>query len=322
MALPYSVHSADIGPIEYSWIGENSSPGHETLVTFSFAATYFDMDATNGLAAGIFPNTDGGFLGQAENGFSFETWGISGGIEAWIPTSASHYFVGALEGAWVDQDQNFEGTNNDQFAVLPINGEGNPAVIGAPLTFGTSSSGEFLRVAGLTGIATDVTVGTKAGVGAYVAYSELNLDVLRTISIFTGEFGSLDETVKTWSAGLAVFGESRRNLMPGVGVFFKGRAAALYANGELNGFTAPLSANDRQEKFAGLIDGPVGFDFAIGANATVSVFGGAAWRDDVFEIVNPITGTSNTTTGPFPPAHLEQTDLIEYSAGGKVQLTF
>jgi hypothetical protein len=87
-------------------------------------------------------------------------------------------------------------------------------------------------------------------------------------------------------------------------------------------FTNQFSANDRQETFAGLVDGQVGFEVAFGPNATISIFGGAAWRNDVFEIVNPITGVNDTNAGPYVAAHLQQTDLIEYSVGGELAFNF
>jgi len=329
--LPIAAHAADLGPVEYSWIKENAPADHQAIVTFSLAATYFDMDAANGFAAGIF--SGGSLVGNAGDGFSFDTWGITGDIETWIPTNASLYIIGGLEGAWVEGDQNSEVATANDLSILPIDGgdpgKFAPTLGGALGPFEISSSGEFYRVGGLAGIGTEVSDGTKVGVGAYVAYSELDLDAHYSAPAFPAEINTLDETVKTWSAGLAVLGESRREVMRGIGVFFKGRAAALYANGELdagqNGvlFGTPLSADDRQEKFAGLVEGQAGFDIAIGPNATVSIFGGAAWRNDVFEIVNPLTGSGITDNqAPFPPAHLEQTDLIEYSAGGKVAFKF
>jgi len=109
--------------------------------------------------------------------------------------------------------------------------------------FEISSSGELYRVGGLAGIGTDVANGTKVGVGAYVAYSELDLDAHYSAPAFAVEINTLDETVNTWSAGLAVLGESRHEVMRGIGLFFKGRAAALYANGELNAEqSGPFSA--------------------------------------------------------------------------------
>ncbi|MCG8649670.1 MAG: hypothetical protein MI861_07545, partial [Pirellulales bacterium] len=98
--LPLAAQAADLDPIEYTWI-EDNAPGH---VTFSLAGTYFDMDVTNGFAAGMFAGGDE-FLRQSDDGFRFESWGITGDIEAWLPTAMGGYFVGGLEGAWVEDDQ-------------------------------------------------------------------------------------------------------------------------------------------------------------------------------------------------------------------------
>jgi hypothetical protein len=42
----------------------------------------------------------------------------------------------------------------------------------------------------------------------------------------------------------------------------------------------------------------------------------------VFDIVNPITGVNDTNSGPYVAAHLQQTDLIEYSVGEELAFNF
>ena len=333
--LPLGVHAADIEPIEYTWI-EDSAPGQQAMVSFSLAGTYFDMDVTNGFAGGIFGGFPAPFIRQPDDGFSFESWGITGDIEAWLPTAATGYFVGGLEGAWVEDDQSSEivmGTGPLEFLdPLPISGgEGLDLVALGPDPVEVSADSQFYRVAGLAGLGTNVANGTKVGVGAYVAYSELDLDARYQNLTVDEQFSQIDETVETWSGGLALLGESRHEVMPGFGVFIKGRAAALYANGELdasqNGNTidGPFSrsVDNSQDEFAGLVEGQFGLDVAIGPNAKISIFGGASWRNDVFEIVNPRAGLDDAlTTTTFAAAHLEQTDLIEYSAGGEIEFNW
>jgi hypothetical protein len=327
-ALSFAAHAADIEPIEYAWIEENAPAGHQATVTFSLAATYFDMDVTNGLAAAIF-DTSGAFLRQPDDGFSFDTWGITGGIEAWIPANGAGYLIGGLEGAWVEDDISSVNSYPATERLVGLRLGDTALTIGTsandPIDF--SASSEFYRVAGLAGWGADVATGTKIGVGAYVAYSELDLDAAyRNVNVIE-RFSQIDETVKTWSGGLALLGETRREVMPGVGVFFKGRAAALYANGDLDasqniGDRFFPSADDSAEAFAGLAEGQVGFDFALGRAAKISVFGGASWRNDVFEILNPRAGPGSLVGDAFRSPQLEQTDLIEYSAGGKVEVSF
>jgi hypothetical protein len=264
--------------VDYSWIDDVAPASHRASVTLSLAATYFDMDAANGVAAGIFTNTDPGtFISPAGDG-RFETWGISGDMEAWLPANALHYFIGGLEGAWAESDRNQSSvvTTQESLSILPISGGALP-----PFSFSNldpleiSSSSEFYRVAGVVGIGTDVAEGTKIGAGVYVGYSRLDVDAVHSSPSFVFLLNTIDESVKTWSAGLVVLGESRHEVTPGVGLFFKGRAAALYANGDLNAdqmaFTNQFSANDRQETFAGLVDGQVGFEVAFGPNATISI---------------------------------------------------
>lgn len=302
------------------------------MISVNLSATHFDMDTATGFALGIFNNSTGDFISTAGTG-RFDSWGTSGGVEAWLPADATHYFIGEVEGAWVNDNQTLELTTDENFSILPING-GNPrnfpkAIAGVAINpVELSSSGEFYRVSTLVGIGSDLTSETKFGVGAYIGYSELQVDALYSTALFPVPLNSLDQTVKTSSTGLVLLGESRHQLMPSVGVFFKGRAAALYADGRLDaaqgafGEAAPLLAGDSQSAFAGLLEGEIGFDVAFGPKATISIVGGAAWRNDVFEIVNPLSGTDNTNLGPYVAAHLEQTDLIEYSVGGELAVNF
>ncbi|MCG8649671.1 MAG: hypothetical protein MI861_07550, partial [Pirellulales bacterium] len=258
---------------------------------------------------------------------------------AWLPTAMGGYFIGGLEGAWVEEDQSSEivmGDDPTEFVnPLLIDGGNAEFSIANPLeSVEVSADAQFYRVAGLAGLGTNVANGTKVGVGAYVAYSELDLDAGYLNLDNTDLFSQIDETVETWSGGLMVLGESRHEVMPGFGVFVKGRAAALYANGELDGSqrgfngSGPFSnsVDDSQDEFAGLVEGQIGLDVAVGPNATISIFGGAGWRNDVFEIVNPRAGPGDFVFGgnptQFDPAHLKQTDLIEYSAGGEIAFTW
>jgi hypothetical protein len=328
-ALPLAAHAADLGSTEYTWIGDDAPPGRQATVTFSLAATHFDMDVTNGLAAAIFDANSGAFLRPADDGFRFDTWGVTGNIEAWMPAHGSAYLIGGLEGAWVEDDMSAVITYADTERLLALRFGDTALTIGTspgdPIDF--SASSEFYRVAGLAGWGANVATGTKIGVGAYVAYSELDLDAAYRNMNVIERFSQLDETVKTWSGGVALLVESRRELTSVIGVFFKGRAAALYANGDLDanqniGDRYFPSADDSAEAFAGLAEGQVGFDFALGSHTTLSVFGGAAWRNDVFEIVNPSAVPGDLQDVVYGYPHLEQTDLIEYSAGGKVELTF
>jgi hypothetical protein len=177
-ALPFAANAADLEPTEYTWIQENAPAGHQATVTFSLAATYFDMDVTNGLAAAIFDTTTGAFLRQPDDGFSFDTWGISGDIEAWVPANGSGYLIGGLEGAWVEDDMSSVNSYPATERLLALRFGDSPLTIGTspndPIDF--SASSQFYRVAGLAGWGADVATGTKIGVGAYVAYSELDLD--------------------------------------------------------------------------------------------------------------------------------------------------
>lgn len=329
--LPAIAHAADIEPIEYSWIEDNAPAGHQAMVTFSLAATYFDMDVANGFSTTLVDRTNASIVvGQPDNGFDFGTWGMSGDVEAWLPIAGAGYLIGALEGAWVEDDMAsvVDYPETASLAAIRFGSTRNTIASLPPNTIVEfSASSHFYRVAGLAGWGTEAASHTKVGVGGYVAYSQLDLDSLHNNPTVPGRFQTIDETVKTWSGGLAVLGETRREMRPGVDVFFSGRAAALYANGDLDasqnvGNFYLASAYDSAEAFAGLLEGQAGFDFALGRNATVSIFGGASWRNDVFKIANP-RGTPGEGTGVvygFPS--LEQTGLIEYSAGGKLEITF
>ena len=86
--LPLAAHAADLGPTEFTWTEEEAPPEHQTLVRLSLAATYFDMDVANGFA-GVVEDNPYLFVRQPDDGFRFETWGITGDVEAWIPTTMS-----------------------------------------------------------------------------------------------------------------------------------------------------------------------------------------------------------------------------------------
>lgn len=324
------------------------------------------MDVANNLGVVVTDYQDFTVLGYPDDGHKIDAWGVTGDAEVWIPFQSSGYVIGGLEGAWVEDNDSFKagiagefsGVQADLLRLLPLDGgQGDHYICGASM-FGQclldgSANSQFYRAGGFAGVGTDAGTNGRIGIGGYVAYSSLDFDssyvVTDVIADAGGNIGAsvgLDEHVTTWSDGPIIAGETRHALSPGVGVFLKGRLAALYANGDLDARQATqdlnspnatpdpqLSVSDNEHAFAGLAEAEVGVDVMASQNLMLSIFGGASWRNDVFRIENPSPELGVDINCPSVQpcegpaydgvaAHLVQTDLITYTVGGAIEVTW
>ncbi|MEM6616903.1 MAG: hypothetical protein AAF619_10260 [Pseudomonadota bacterium] len=309
-------------------------------VMLEVAATYFDQEVKNGFGASI--NTAGfDFIRQPDSGIDIENWGLTGALEAWapvnVPTIGEVFLIGRVEAAFVEDDLSSTVTleAGEFFDTLPIDGAVSPGAItsGAGTTLNLDVDVDYRRFGGFAGVGREIPgADVKIGLGVYAAISQLDLSSEFQDDGVPTNFIRLDETVDTFTIGPMLVGEANVDINQYLGAFVSGRAAVVYAHGDLDAdqeasnLAVDISVDDTDSGAAVILGIKTGLTVSPTEQLSLSLFGGLDWRNDVYEIVNPRSGpglTANDAASYAPEAaHIDQIGQFAASVGVRAELRF
>jgi hypothetical protein len=320
----------------------DASAGTSAVLGISGEATGFEFDVVNSYASAIDDSTFL-FIRQPTDGADFDEWGGGGNLHFLMPfTDPMFGFDGfqlTVGGSFASGDESatqtlVAGIGDEFYDVLPISGAVSPGAIAdsndPDPNVNLSNAVDFMRIFGMPALRGSFGDGAiSLNMGPLVEMKKLEVDIEQSVATTT-RLNNLSEEVDVWSAGPTAAISVRMPLGNSFEWFASGRGAVLWANGQLDasqtydigGGPVAVSADDESSDFAALLKISTGIGLNAGA-FSAEVYGAAEWRNDMYTIVNPISGAgidADATT--FDAAHVEQTDMTAFSVGirGSVRL--
>lgn len=140
----------------------------------------------------------------------------------------------------------------------------------------------------------------------------------------------LDETVKSYSFGPAAQYHIEFWRTGSVSLFTTMGGALVYSKGELNANQQAQGiqwhVEDRRHDIGIHANAELGLNYYFGKNLLLSVFGGAGYRNDVYEIINPRAKEGEETDNPSSyhpsPAHLDRVGERTFHFGARMSYKF
>ncbi len=314
-------------------------------VTIRYDLAHLNHSVANGLGVS---HDDGpyNFLSQPDNGATLSDWGNLFEGEVVIPYTLMifgreyHPFV-RFGHEKVDADvHELRGvtnwsTNGNYIDLLPI--DGSPADawyfdLNSPdEKIGVDYSIDEQRNYGNIGLETRLNTAESLRFSLY--YSRQKTTLESTVFHPSNPVDTslkLDETVKGYSIGPVVQYHIEFGRTGPFSLFATLGAALVYSKGKLDADQSAQGTQwhveDSRHDIGIHANAQLGMNYHFGKNLVLSLFGGAGYRNDVYQIINPRAKTGEVTADPSSyhpsPAHLDRVGEQTFHVGTRLSYRF
>ena len=313
-------------------------------VSLKFKSIYTDTDVANGLGSVNNVNTFL-FVSQSDNGATLDEWGEALELNFdnlhHFTFADDDYSVGAAFGAELFESKVRSnkslpigpGATNGYVDTLPIDGSISP---GAIFSFTGSGAAKNRYTVESRRIYTDVRV-TKE-INSNFRISGSLYSSLSKLTLESGVFDpnddlndnpdriTLDQRVDSYSLGPFIILQTNYQINEKMHVFLDTKAGILFSHGKVKANQESVGnvpgiykTDDKSDDVAGFGSLECGLVFQINDSSAVSVSGGAEYRNDSYEIINPRSSDGIDANDPSSfgnkSSYIEQVDQINLYGG-------